>query len=383
MESRKVSTSSGCTNPGSTRRSAWKLRTISPAPTSSTRASAIWATTRKLRARCRNGEREQEDRRIDADLAQARKALGPDRDEKAKAGRRKPEADDASEDPEGHALEKDFAGELFAVGAEGGSERELLLPAIGPHEEQVGDVRTGDEEHHSDRAEEDPEHVPHVAHHVLLQRHDVRVEARLLQHLEREALRILLDRERDHPRNVGVRGVDADPRLEAADSLIAEIADEHFRGIELEGEVEVGLEPEEAKFLGQHTHDLAGLSVHVEGPPENVPVRAEPAPPVGLTEEERQRRAGGIVLLAEDSAEERPRAQQGERAVGDHHGLGALRLREPGHRDLFVVPHADFLENLSLGAVREVKAGRLVHHVEAEAGRGMPDPDERLGVLEG
>ena len=55
MAMRKVCTWSGLRNPGSTARSAWKLRIINPDTTSSTSASAISATTSVLRARCRVG----------------------------------------------------------------------------------------------------------------------------------------------------------------------------------------------------------------------------------------------------------------------------------------------------------------------------------------
>ena len=47
-----VCTWSGCVNPGSTPRSAWKLRIINPAPTSSTSASAICAATSTCCERC-------------------------------------------------------------------------------------------------------------------------------------------------------------------------------------------------------------------------------------------------------------------------------------------------------------------------------------------
>ena len=40
---------------------------------------------------------------------------------------------------------------------------ELLLPRLGAHQEEVGDVRARDEQDDADRAEEHPQHAPDVA----------------------------------------------------------------------------------------------------------------------------------------------------------------------------------------------------------------------------
>jgi hypothetical protein len=84
---------------------------------------------------------------------------------------------------------------------------QLLLAALDTHEQQVRDVRAGDEQHEHDRAHEDPRDVADVAHEVLLERPQAGSEARLLEHLLVEAGRGRepLERDRQEARHVRVR----------------------------------------------------------------------------------------------------------------------------------------------------------------------------------
>ena len=50
----------------------------------------------------------------------------------------------------------------------------LLGAAVRAHQHQVGEVGAGDQQHQRDRAEQDQERRPRVAHQVVLQRHDQR-----------------------------------------------------------------------------------------------------------------------------------------------------------------------------------------------------------------
>ena len=73
------------------------------------------------------------------------------------------------------------------AGAERGVDRQLLLPAFRAHEEQIGDVRAGDEQNEADRAEQHPQHAADVADDVHRERPDVRCHLHVVEHLAREA----------------------------------------------------------------------------------------------------------------------------------------------------------------------------------------------------
>ena len=79
-----------------------------------------------------------------------------------------------------HAMRRD-------AGAERGMDRELLLTPFGADQEEIRDVRAGDEQHDADRAEQHPEHPADVADHVLRERPHVRPDLRFLEHLLGEA----------------------------------------------------------------------------------------------------------------------------------------------------------------------------------------------------
>ena len=66
-----------------------------------------------------------------------------------------------------------------AAGAEGGAERDLLLPNGSAGEEQVGDVGAGDQQHAADGAEENVEAARDVADQVFAQRRGAGTEFRV------------------------------------------------------------------------------------------------------------------------------------------------------------------------------------------------------------
>ena len=69
--------------------------------------------------------------------------------------------------------------------AERGAQGELRAPRGAPHQQQVGDVGAGDEQHQPDRAEQDQQRRPGVLHDVVVQRHrpDPEVRGRVLLEL--------------------------------------------------------------------------------------------------------------------------------------------------------------------------------------------------------
>ena len=129
------------------------------------------------------------------------------------------------------------------AGAQGGPYREFLLAPFGPYEQQVGDVRTGDEQHQADGRHQDPENLAHIADDIVLERPDARSEVRFLEHLHADAGsgRELLHEQRQHARDVGVGLRERHPGLKPGDRLVAEVAYEDLGTVELERDDDGGV----------------------------------------------------------------------------------------------------------------------------------------------
>ena len=75
---------------------------------------------------------------------------GSMRDEELEPAVGEGEPEPGAEEADDEALEEELAGDAAAAGAEGGADRELLLPPLGAHEEEVRDVGAGDEQDEAD-----------------------------------------------------------------------------------------------------------------------------------------------------------------------------------------------------------------------------------------
>ena len=76
--------------------------------------------------------------------------------------------------------------EVTPARADGAAHRRLQLPRLDADQEQVGDVRRGNEQNHAHGAEENPECLRHqCTDDVIAQRLDVRGESGSLHHLRR------------------------------------------------------------------------------------------------------------------------------------------------------------------------------------------------------
>ena len=186
-----------------------KLRTSSPAPTSSTTASAISATTSAARMRWppplappRVLSRSAVGRRVPlncsagrtpkarlvasaiANVNETTAALTPTSSEARKVrglhGDERPRGEVGDREP-GHGagrteddrLREELAQQADAAGAERRANGQFRLARRGAREEQVGDVRAGHEQHEADGAEQDQERRPDVAQHHVVERSGV------------------------------------------------------------------------------------------------------------------------------------------------------------------------------------------------------------------
>jgi hypothetical protein len=214
---------------------------------------------------------------------------------------------------------------------------------------------------------------------------DVGPEAGLPDHLLGKARRHgeAVEGHGDHAGHVGVGLLHRHAVAQPRDALVAEVAEEQLLAVEAEGQVEVRVVVEEAQAPRQDADHGARLAVDGQGSADGRRIAAEVALPVAVGEDHGLGRSGGVVLAGEEAPEIRLDAQERQGAVGhldDRHLLG---LGLAGHGGPAVVPQAGVDEGLVLLPVREVEGGALVHPVPAQPGRGVPDTDQTVGVLEG
>ena len=202
---RAVSTDAGL-NPRLTCCSRQKLWTSSAAPTSSTSASANSPTTRMLRRRvvrpaaladraasritwCRSAcdpwiagaSPNRTPVTIDrlavnasttpsTPIVEARQARGAQLQQAVHAPDRDQQPERAADGREQHAFGEQLRDEARASRAEGPADRHLALPHGRPREQQVGDVRAGDQQHEADGGEQRHERRPDVADEIIVER---------------------------------------------------------------------------------------------------------------------------------------------------------------------------------------------------------------------
>ena len=91
---------------------------------------------------------------------------------------------DETDGPAGHpderALDQELAGEAATARAERRPQRDLARAPERPRERQVGDVRAGNQQHETGRAEQRQQDRPGVRGQLLVQPHDVGRETRLV-----------------------------------------------------------------------------------------------------------------------------------------------------------------------------------------------------------
>ena len=169
----------------------------------------------------RDHEREEQDDAVDLDFVEARQTVGRRPHQQRQAAARDRDAEHAAEQPERDAFRQQRARDLAAAGAKRRADGKLLVPALRAHETQIRDVRARDEQHHPDRAEQDPQHLADIADGVLDQRIDIGRHLQVVIHLAREARRQreVVGNARQQAANVGVGLLQRHAGLEACHPL--------------------------------------------------------------------------------------------------------------------------------------------------------------------
>ncbi len=255
----------------------------------------------------RDAEREEQHQRVDADLGGPRQSIRRIGDENAQAGVGQDEANDAARQREREALREELPRDSAPAGAERGMNREFLLPRFGPHEEQVRDVRAGDEQHEADGPEEHPKDAPDVADHVNRQRANIGTNLHVVEHLARETARHRepLRHDRDEARDVGVRLLDRHSRLQSSDALIAEVSDVELGAIEAEGKDKLRILIEEAESVGEDADDFARAAVDCHRFSDDRWIAPELSLPVGVGQQHTFWALRRVVVRAERASEDR------------------------------------------------------------------------------
>ena len=327
----------------------------------------------KQQARCqRQRQREQQHRAVDGDLVDPRDVAGRERHQHSQRADGHAEPGGAAKQTEHEALDQQLARDLRASGAQRRPDGQLLLARLGPNQQQVGDVGAGDQHHDADHSHQHPQHGLHVADDIGLERVNARHDPCLLEGLDAQAgeWRKARERDRNHPRHVGVRGWNRHARLQAGDCVVAEVSEKHLAAIETLRQDERGSPVEEVERVGQYADDFARRSVERHRSAHSRGIAAEFRAPVPGHENDRLGAGRRIVGLREQPAEHRPHAQNRQHAVGDEQRRHFLGFGETGDAHGAARPETDVLKRASIFAIREVleRGGAGVGQIERLGG---------------
>ena len=118
----------------------------------------------------RTCQREHQHGKVDANLIGARNARRRQHRQRARRPISQQQAAGGADQAERRALGEHLPHEPPAIGADRGSQRQLAKTAGTSSEQQIGDVRAGDEQDEAHRSRKEQERRPRVAHHRLEQR---------------------------------------------------------------------------------------------------------------------------------------------------------------------------------------------------------------------
>ena len=293
----------------------------------------------------RDPDREGDDDPVHPDLVTARQLRQAERREPLEPGR----AERQPEEPAGQRQQQRLGEQLPRDPRVSGAERmargELLHSSAGAHEDEIGDVGGGDEQHEQHAAPEQVQRPAHVADDIGFERHDARAvtgvddevpdRARALDVPPRERIDLLLC--------LGDGGAGREPRdllvvLAPARVLRSLLVGEHHRGPERD--VGIG----ERESLRHHADNGVVLAIQADVTPDRRVAARMGALPVGEAEDRDTRAAGDGFLGRERAA-----------AVG-----GRLEHVEERRRD---VQCGDALRRLALA---DRVAGPLVERLGLE-----------------
>ena len=303
------------------------------------RRADCWRQAKDDAGEDRYGERERENRSVDAEHVEPRDVAGIDRPYDIETRQRDQQADRPAHQAEQHALEKQLSHQALPRRAERGADRHFFLAAGGTRQQQVGDIRAGDQQHERDRSEEH-EHCPaHVADDLLEQRNDADGK--------RPVALVLVANPGGNHAHIGLRVGHRHTRLEARHDVVV-LVSPPGHGIGAERQRQEDVHPPDArdrrhdlvvqqKIRTEHAGDRELVlslprslddAVHRDAAADDVRIRVEDASPEAMTENHDRRLARRVLFGQEQPAVERSRAQQVKQARRRPQRFDTLRLIE-------------------------------------------------------
>ena len=331
----------------------------------------------------RGDQRERENDRIDRDLAQSGQCLRTNRQQELERSICDTETECATDQAEQQTLLQQFTRNAPPSRAERRSRRELLLTSLHSHEQQIGDVRAGNQQHDADRSHEDPECVRHVADDILLERCEVGPDSRALEQflVEPRWGWPCIQPGRQHATHVRVGLLQRHARFEPGHTLIAEVAEEHSIAIESLRKDDVGLSVQELKTVRHDANHRIRFRIDRQRSAESRAVTSESALPVSRHQDDGVGTAGRVVRLRKPAAKGRRDIQRLQRAVRDPNTPHLLRLSHSCDRHAPALPDTHLAERLTVFTVGEVHRRRDVQLWQVDdPRRRVPDADEFIGI---
>ena len=256
-------------------------------------------------------EREREHPAVDGNLLDARHVGRQAADEQRHAPEREQETGGAADQAEHGAFGQELTDDAAAARAERVADGDLTLTRAGPREQQIRDVRAGDQQHEADRAEHHQQARAHVADDLVLKRDDFAA---------------LAPRVREHPQRVGLAKIGyarAHLRLRArggcagrepGDGLTALTAAPQRasrRAIERERHPDLRLGGGERERRGHDADDFARLAVDQDLAADHVRIGAEALTPQRVADDDGAR-ARQFFIRAKRPAERGRHAERRE-----------------------------------------------------------------------
>ena len=182
--------------------------------------------------------------------------------------------------------------------------------------------------------------------------------------------------------DVGVRLLHRHAGLQACHAAIAEVGRVQLRTVEAERQNQLRVAVEEAESGGQYADDLARFAIDDDRLAEHTLIAAELPLPVRVAQHHPLGCLGRIVVTGEMAAKNRVDVEEAQRPVRDEQDLHPLGLAGASDRNGATVPQPDVLEYTPLFSISEVVRRRHVQERDSQPRRGMPQPNEPVGIVE-
>ena len=130
----------------------------------------------------RESQSEEQHRKIDADLVDPRKSGRRDRDQNPQRAVGQRQIRSGCPQIPAAALSKSSSRRDSSPSrAQSGADRQLLAASLNPDQQQVRNIRAGNQQHQGNRTHQHPQHIAHIADNIVLQRPEIRRNLCLLK----------------------------------------------------------------------------------------------------------------------------------------------------------------------------------------------------------